>query len=154
MEEKTLVREETSGGVGLLIDETPLMTTANVRPYAIAILLHRGAIGSAELIASLVPHCRISDLKDGEWDPLDEEWCEGTRLEKLVDEVLGELTSEGIVRYNETLDLWVLTANDISKIISWVAALGARIPQHLLLELSRDQLTRIPDYIHLDNENC
>lgn len=138
------------GCVGALIDELPLLSTANVRPYAIATLLHRGAVRPEEIIASLTPHCRLSDLREGEWDPLDEEWCEGSRLEKLVNEVLGELVSEGTVRYNDESDLWVLTSNNLSAIISWVASLGARIPQHVLLELSRDQIQRIPEYIKLD----
>lgn len=141
---------ELSGAVGALIDDLPVLTTAQVRPYAIAILLHRGAVRPSEIAASLTPHCRQSDLKTGEWDPLDGEWCDSTRLEKLIDEVLGELVSEQIVRYNEEQDLWVLTANQVSTIISWVASLGAKMPQHVLLELSRDQIQRIPEYINLD----
>lgn len=141
---------ELSGAVGALIDDLPVLTTAQVRPYVIAILLHRGAVRPSEIAASLTPHCRQSDLKTGEWDPLDGEWCDSTRLEKLIDEVLGELVSEQIVRYNEEQDLWVLTANQVSTIISWVASLGAKMPQHVLLELSRDQIQRIPEYINLD----
>lgn len=95
----------------------------------------------------------MSDLKTGGWDPLDGEWCEETRLEKLVDEVLGEFTSEGLVRYNEEQDLWVLTAKHISTVISWVAALGAKMPSHLLMEMSRDQICRIPDYIDIEDES-
>lgn len=134
------------------MDELPLLTTAHVKPYVIAILLHRGAVRDTEVVSSLAPHCQVSDLKTGGWDPLEEEWCDTTRLEKLVSEVLGEFVAEGILRYNESQDLWVLTANDISVVISWVASLGAKIPQHLLLELSREQLIRIPNYIWLDHE--
>lgn len=136
----------------VLVDEMPLLTTAHVKPYIIAILLHRGAVREHEIAASLTPHCQMSDLKTGGWDPLEEEWCEGTRLEKLISEVLGEFVSEGILRYNESQDLWVLTGNHIPVIISWVASLGAKMPQHLLLELSRDQLSRIPDYIPICDE--
>lgn len=138
------ILEEAPGAVGPLIDDTPLMTTANVRPYVVATLLHRGAVRHSEIIASLTPHCRVDDLKVGGWDPLDEDWCEGTRLEKLVDEVLGEFVSEGLVRYNEAEDLWVLTPRDLPRIISWVAALGAKMPQHLLSEMSRQQIARLP----------
>lgn len=137
---------------GAYMDELPLLTTAHVKPYVIAILLHRGAVRDTEVVSSLAPHCQVSDLKTGGWDPLEEEWCDTTRLEKLVSEVLGEFVAEGILRYNESQDLWVLTANDISVVISWVASLGAKIPQHLLLELSREQLIRIPNYIWLDHE--
>lgn len=147
------IDEIAPGGVGLLIDELPLVTTAQVRPYAIATLLHRGAVKNTEVVASLIPHCNSTDLKLGDWDPFDNEWCDSTRLEKIVDEVLGELVAEGIVRYNTELDLWVLTSKNISTIISWVAALGARMPQHLLMELSRDEINRIPEYIDISHAN-
>ena len=135
------------GCVGALIDDLPMLTTAQVRPYVVATLLHRGAAKSSEIISSLVPHCQSDDLRVGGWDPFDEEYCEGTRLERLVDEVLGEFVAEGLVRYNDNQDLWVLTTKDISKVISWVAALGGRMPQHLLMEMSREQINRLPDYI-------
>lgn len=146
-------KHEIPSSVGIFLEEMPLLTTAQVRPYVIATLLHRGAVRYSEVLASLTPHCNMSDLKTGGWDPLDGEWCEQTRLEKLVDEVLGEFTSEGLVRYNEEQDLWVLTARHISTVISWVAALGAKMPSHLLMEMSRDQLCRIPDYINIEDES-
>lgn len=132
------------GSVGAFVEEVPLLTTAHVRPYVVATLLHRGAVRHEEIIASLMPHSRADDIKVGAWDPLDGDYCEGTRLEKLVDEVLGEFISEGIVRYNDEQDLWVLTTKDISRIISWVAALGARMPQHLLSEMSSQQIAKLP----------
>lgn len=135
------------GCVGALADDIPLLTTAQVRPYVVATLLHRGAARDSEIIGSLVPHCTPGDLRVGGWDPFDEEYCEGTRLEKLVDEVLGEFVSEGLVRYNEAQDLWVLTTQDIPRVISWVASLGAKMPQHLLMEMSREQISRLPKYI-------
>jgi hypothetical protein len=144
-------REMPPGCVGALIDDLPLLTTAQVRPYVIATLLHRGAAKDSEIVASLVPHCSTDDLRVEGWDPFDEEYCEGTRLEKLVYEVLGEFVGEGLVRYNEEQDLWVLTTKDISKVVSWVAALGARMPQHLLMEMSREQINRLPSYIKTED---
>lgn len=88
----------------------------------------------------------MDDIKEGAWDPLDGDYCEGTRLEKLVDEVLGEFVAEGLVRYNEEQELWVLTPKNLPVIISWVAALGARMPQHLLSEMSRQQIAKLPEY--------
>lgn len=132
---------------GALIDEIPLLTTAHIRPYVIATLLHRGAVRYSEVLASISPHCAGADLKTGAWDPIEEDWCEGTRLEKLVDEVLGEMVSDGTLRYNEENELWVLTSKNLSTIISWAAALGARLPGHLLSELGRDQLCRLPNYV-------
>lgn len=153
MEEILRIDEVTGGGCGLLIDETPLLLASHVRPYVIATLLHRGAVRRAEVEASLMPHCSPDDIKVGAWDPLDEDYCDSTRLEKLVDDVLGDFVSEGIVRYNEEQELWVLTGERISTIISWVAALGSKLPHHLSLELSRQQLQRIPEYIQFDHAN-
>lgn len=131
--------------LGTLIDEKPILTIAQVKPYVIATLLHRGAVRYEEVLASISPHCSMLDLKVGGWDPIEEEWCEGTRLEKLIDEVLGEMVSHGTLRYNEDADLWVLTANNLPLVISWVASLGAKMPQHLLAELSKQQKLRLPE---------
>lgn len=142
--EEELCEYGIAGCLGTLMDDLPLLTTAHVRPYIIAILLHRGAVRPGEVVASMAPNCRVDDLKVGEWDPLMQDWTEGTRLERLIDEVLGELVSEGMVRYNEESDLWVLSSSNIPTIISWVATLGGRMPQHILFELSKDQLKRLP----------
>jgi hypothetical protein len=136
------------GSVGAFIEDLPMLTTAHVKPFVVAILLHRGAVRSSEVIASLVPHCCSDDLKVGGWDSLDNEYCEGTRTEKLVDEVLGEFVAQGITRYNEEQDLWVLTANHLPQVISWVTALGAKMPQHLLTEMSRQQVLSLPETAH------
>lgn len=132
-------------GVGAFVDDTPLVTTAHVRPYVIAILLHRGAVSRHEIIASVSPHCNLDDLREGGWDPLEGDYCEGTRLEKIIDEILGEFVHDKILRYNEQQDLWVLTGTELPMIISWVAALGAKMPQHLLADLSRQQIAKLPE---------
>lgn len=68
------------------------------------------------------------------------------RIEILVAEVLGEMVAEGILRYNEECDLWVLSVGanrqNLPKIINWVSAMGGQMPQHLLLEMSRDEIIR------------
>ena len=146
--------EEVPGFVGACIDEVPRLTTALVRPYVVAILLHRGAVKSHEVIASLTPHCLIDDLRVGEWDPFEQDWCDDkTRAERLVDEVLGEFVIEGLVRYNEEQDLWVLTSQNLPRIISWIAATGARMPPHLLISMSREQIMKLPEYIDTDSGN-
>ena len=71
--------------------------------------------------------------------------------EKLIDEVLAEYVCDGLLRYNEEKDLWVLTDDDLATVISWVAATKARFPQHLSLELGRQQLKRIPEYIQIEH---
>lgn len=136
-----------SGAVGPLIDETPVLTHANVKPYIIAILLHRGAVKFNEIIASLIPHCAEVDVKVGMWDDIENYEIEDrNRLEVLVGEVLGEMVANKILRYNEKRDLWVLSVGDnrrnLPKIINWVAATGAQIPHHILLEMSQEEIIR------------
>lgn len=143
--------EVAPGACGLLIDETPPIMASHIKPYVIAILLHRGAVRQSEVIACLVGHCCNDDLRIGAWDSFEDDYSESTRLESLIDEVLGEFVGEGILRYNEKQELWVLTGSQISTVISWAAALGSKIPQHLSLELSRQQLNRIPEYIEFDH---
>jgi hypothetical protein len=129
--------------VGALFDDVPRLTTALVRPHVIAGLIHRGAIRYSEILASITPYCSVEDLKVGNWDPLEGDYCDDcTRLERLLDEVLGEFVGAGLVRYNEEKELWVLTAKDIPKVISWVSVLGGRMPDHFLLYLSQQQTLR------------
>lgn len=138
--------ESVPGAVGAFADEVPPLMTGQVRPYIIASLLHRGAVRNCEVLAAITPHCCMDDLKVGGWDGLDNDYCEGTRLEKLVDRVLAEFRAQKLVRYNKKQDLWVLTPDDLPTIISWAGALGAPIPQHLISEMSRQQIARLPEY--------
>lgn len=129
------------GAVGPFIDELPIVSHANIKPYIIAILLHRGAVRFVEVLSALTPHCPQIDLKTGAWDSIEN--CEiedKTRLELLVEEVLGEMVSAGHLRYNEEQDLWVLALGknnrNLPMIINWVSATGAQLPQHVLLDMS------------------
>jgi len=135
------------GAVGAFIDEVPLVTHANIRPYVIAILLHRGAVTFKEVITAMQPHCPQIDTKVGAWDSIEN--CEiedKTRLELLVEEVLGEMVSERLLRYNEERDFWVLNLgknnNNLTTIVNWVSATGAQLPQHLLLDMSELSLSQ------------
>ena len=136
-----------SGSVGPFIDDLPLLTHARIKPYIIATLLHRGAVRFGEIASALTPHCTEIDLKVGMWDGVENyEIGDRSRLEYLIEEVLGEMVSQQILRYNEERDLWVLSLGDnrqnLPKIINWVAALGGQLPQHLLLDMSRDEIVR------------
>jgi hypothetical protein len=144
------IRNLPPGCVGALIDDVPLLTAAHVRPYVVASLLHRGAVRHTEIIASLIPHCSNADLIVGGWDPFDEDYCENTRAEKLVDEVLAEFLIEGLVRYNDEKELWVLTSSNLSRVISWAAALGAKLPGHLLSDMSKAQKKSLPSNLELE----
>ena len=135
-----------SGAVGPFIDDRPLLTHASIKPYIIAILLHRGAVSFGEVLAALTPHCADIDLKIGLWDDRENFQVDRSRLEVLVEEVLGEMVGTGILRYNEEQDIWVLSVGEnrknLPKIINWVAATGAQLPHHVLLEMSQEEIIR------------
>lgn len=127
--------EVAPGVLGLLYDETPELTTADVRPFVWAILLYRGAVRSHEVIGALTPICAHSELYSGWSDDLDPE-DNRTRLEWLVGEVLGDMTASGLLRYSTKGDLWVLNSNDrhLPEVIKAVAGINGSLPQHYILE--------------------
>ena len=129
------------GAVGPFIDELPIVSHANVKPYIVAILLHRGAVRFQEILAAITPHCPQIDLKTGAWDSIENyEIDDKTRLELLAEEVLGEMVSSGLLRYNEEQDFWVLAVGENNRnlptIVNWVSATGGQLPQHILLDMS------------------
>lgn len=135
------------GAVGPFFDDTPLITHSHIKPYVIAILLHRGAVRFNEIISSVSPHCAAIDLKVGAWDEIENCDIEDvTRLELLVGEVLGEMVNSKLLRYNDEQDLWVLSLGEnrqnLPTFINWVASLGGQLPPHLLAEMSVTEITR------------
>ena len=136
------------GAVGPFIDDLPLVTHANIKPYIIAILLHRTAVSFNEIIANVQPHCPQIDLKVGAWDSIEN--CEiedKTRLELLVEEVLGEMVACQLLEYSEEKDLWILSLGDnlknLTTIINWVSATGGQLPQNLLMDMSEKEILRL-----------
>ena len=127
--------EVAPGTVGLLYDETPELTTADIRPFIWAILLYRGAVKKYEAVGAVTPLCGHSELYSGWSDDLDPE-DDRTRLEWLVDEVLGDWTACGLLRYSTKGDLWVLNSSDrhLSEVIKVVAGTNGSLPQHYILE--------------------
>jgi hypothetical protein len=128
------------GMVGALVDDIPPLLTAHIRPYVVAILLHRGAVRSGEVIACLIPHCSSDDIREGAWDEMIGDYREAGKVDELVDEILGEMTSEGLLRYSEELDLWILTPAATRKAISWAAETNGKMPNHLLMELGQGNI--------------
>jgi hypothetical protein len=126
------------GTLGLLFDETPRLTTADVRPFVWAILLYRGAVRAHEVVGALTPICAHAELYSGWSEDLDDD---RTRLEFLVDEVLGDMTANGLLRYSTKADLWVLEAGEnkrhLPTIIKAVAGIDGSLPKHLIMELER-----------------
>ena len=131
--------EECPSCIGHLIDDIPRLTQAHVRSFVWPILLFRGAVTAAEVSANISTVCSISEIKECAWDPVLQEYSERSRLDALVDEVLGEMTGEGLLDYNEDLDLWVLelglNRQNLPKIIGVVCSLNGAMPNHLLLDL-------------------
>ena len=127
--------EVAPGTLGLLYDETPELTTADVRPFVWAILLYRGAVKSHEVVGAVTPLCAHSELYSGWSDDLDVE-DNRTRLEWLVEEVLGDMTASGLLRYSTKGDLWCLNSNDrhLPEVIKAVAGINGSLPAHYIME--------------------
>lgn len=122
------------GSVGPLIDDVPLVTEAMVRPYVIAISLHRGAVRLGELLTALVPHLCPNDLKSGAWSALEADYVDETRAELVCLNVLAEFVAEGLLRYNDTTDCWVAaeTKDSLRFWVSKASELDGQLPLHLL----------------------
>lgn len=128
---------------GSVLTDPPRLLLANVRPYAIAILLHKGCISDYELEATLVAHCNIDDLKVGGIDPFDDEELVGTRLQKLVNQSIDELAGEGIIVWSQASRNWVLTLDHPSKILKWAISTNAALPPRMPLYM-KDQTNVAP----------
>jgi len=128
------------GTVGLLIDETPRLSVASIRPLVWGALLNRGATRPSEVVALASVLCSPEDLKVANWEDADEEE-DRTWAEVCAEEALGDMLAKGLCRYNHEQDLWVLDVGEndrnVPKVISVVAALDAEMPKHFLLDMSR-----------------
>ena len=119
---------------GAFVDEVPLLTHAIVRPYIIAILLHRKAVRMSEVLMAICPHCSSLDLKCGAWGEYEDSYPDMNKLEILVFEVLGEMVSSKLIYYNEEKAFWVLTSGENNSnitVISWASTLGGQMPLSL-----------------------
>ena len=130
------------GTTGLLIDETPRLTLASVRPFVWSSLLYRTAVRPSEIVSLVSVLCSVEDLKVAAWEEADSEETRSW-AEYLAEEVLGDMLSSGLCRYNSEEDLWVLTAGEnrrnVPEIIAAVSSLNGEMPKHLLLELSKEK---------------
>ena len=128
------------GTVGLLIDETPRLSVASIRPLVWGALLNRGATRPSEVVALASVLCSPEDLKVANWEDADEEE-DRTWAEVCAEEALGDMLAKGLCRYNHEQDLWVLDVGEndrnVPKVISVVASLDAEMPKHFLLDMSR-----------------
>lgn len=123
------------GTLGLLIDETPALTHADIKPFIWAVCLARGAVKTHEVLACVTPICSVEDLKSGFSDEVEDD---RSRAEWLIDEILGDMTASGLLEYNQEKDHWTLRRgyNDrnLPTIIKAVAGVDGSLPKHLILE--------------------
>lgn len=141
------------GCLGPLLDDTPKLNQSHVRAFIWPILLFRGAVKPGEVVASLTSVCLIDDLKVGYYEDEINECDDKSRAEILIDEVLAEMTIEGLLRYNEESDMWVLSLGmnkvNLSKLIGIACSLNASLPNHILLELGEREISRVMGYSSL-----
>lgn len=106
------------------LKEAPPVTGSIVKLYVMAMIGHRGAVSQAALVAILTPYCQANDTKVGGWDPDDNTWCEGTRLEKVIDSVLEAMATKGFLHYNEETKEWEATIQAFDNLwlcnLSWI----------------------------------
>lgn len=126
--------EDCPGTTGLLVDNNPLLTAAHVRPFVWAILLYRGAVHSWEVVNALSAVCSTADMKI-----VDDDDDDRTMVEICVDTVLAEMIIEGLIRYNEEKDIWVLEydSNNVPTVIKAVSGVGGSMPKHFLLDMAQ-----------------
>lgn len=118
--------------IGCLVDERPLLTPAIVRPYIIAIVLHRGAVREEEIYAALVPHCTQLDLNTGVLASLNGDWLDDqTRLEEITEFVLGDMVAKSLLRYNESEEIWVADESSLVKWVTYACNLDGQLPKHI-----------------------
>lgn len=133
--------EDCSSATGLLIDETPRLTVAIIRPLVWAALLYRTGTRPSEIVAMASVLCSQEDLKIANWEEAEagetRSWAE-----VCAEEVLGEMLATGLCRYNMIEDLWVLSVGEnkrnVPVVIAAVSSLNAELPKHFLLDMARD----------------
>ncbi len=127
--------EVAPGTLGLLYDSTPRLTTADIKPFVWAILLYRGAVMKHEVVGAVTPLCAHAELYSGWSEDLDPEDLR-TRLEWLVEEVLGDMVASGLLRFSMKGDLWVLNHADkfLPTVIKAVSGIDGSLPSHYILE--------------------
>ena len=123
------------GTTGPVFEETPRLTTAVVRPYVWAILMHRTGVRSHEVVNALSAVCSLDDMRIANEDLDDRTWAE-----VCVDEVLGEMVIEGLLDYNDAEDLWVLrySRNAVPTVVKAVSGVNGRMPAHFLFEMAQE----------------
>ena len=129
--------EMAPGTTGALIEDTPKLTTATVRPFVWSILMFRTGVKSWEVVNALSAVCSVEDMKIHDEDEEERTWAE-----ICVDTVIAEMVIEGLLDYNDEEDMWVLRYSPqvLPTVIKAVAGVNGSMPQHFLLEMAQGQL--------------
>ncbi len=125
------IQEEAPGYTGPLFDETPRVTAARTRPFIWALLLLSAAVRTYEVVCAMTCHVHGDDVRVGD-DPLGR-----TPLEAVVEEVIGELVDDGLLRPRGD-GLFVLNASAKTRAITTACALNAQLPDHLLSDIAAE----------------
>lgn len=122
---------EISGSVGLLYDDIPLSTFADVKPFIWATLLFRGGVRPDEVIYSMLHLCNSSE-RYTDWEDCPQDYCNVPRIQWLVEQTIGQMTAAGILLYDQEKDLWELNLGENDKnlptIIKAVAGVDGSLP--------------------------
>lgn len=123
------------GTTGSLVEDQPRLTTAHIRPFVWAILMFRTGVSCWEVVNAVSAVCSTEDLKIDDYDE-----DARTQLEICVEEVLAEMTLEGLLRYNEEKDVWVLSYShkNVPTVIKAVAGVNGSMPSHFLLDMAQE----------------
>ena len=121
------------GTTGVLVEDVPKLTTAIVRPFVWSILMFRTGVQSWEVVNSLSAVCSVEDMKIHDEDEDDRTWAE-----ICVDTVLAEMLVEGLLRYNEEKDTWVLdyAPENVPTVIKAVSGVNGSMPKNFLLDMA------------------
>jgi hypothetical protein len=123
------------GTTGALMEDQPKLTTAHVRPFVWATLMYRTGVHSWEVVNALSAICSTQDTKIDDFDEDERTW-----LEICVDTALAEMVIEGLLRYNEKKDVWVLaySPSNVPTVIKAVSGVNGSMPKHFLLEMAQE----------------
>ena len=108
--------------------EPPDLSLADIRPYCISILMHKGYLVRHEIVSTLTCHCNLDDLRIGGVDPSDGLEYDGSRLEKLADQFIGEAVNSGLLEWSESKQAWILGPSHSGRCLQWAIALNTSMP--------------------------
>lgn len=125
---------------GALLTNPPRLTLAQLRGYAIALLMHRGWLSACELQATVVPHCNIDDLKVGGIDPFTDSVHDGTRLEALIEELFLEFSNSELLYWDKEQKVWMPALKRIAKFVQFSVCLNCDLPDTVRKYIQQDVL--------------